>query len=360
MGHEEERDLWALLEQLDRAIPPGTRAIGNADDDPLVQAARRLAQGPTVRLTPAAQARIEARLRAHAAVQAVSPGRRGLFRQRLSPLLRAAAVLAIVLVLGLLGVAQASADSLPGDRLYPVKRAIEDARLTLVSAQSEPALRLEFAARRLDEFERLLASRQVYPSALFQASAHLDRALDLLAARHGDRARLDERIASLTRQQTALIARAEALATFDNYQQLGAAQRRNLAVQERLAAEGGVPDFRPDYTPTPTPTETSTPTALPTTTPTATPTPTTTPTPTPTATFTPTATLTATATITPGGTLTGTPDKGHPKAGTPTRTPPGHGPTPGLGDNPPGQGGPHPGAGNSGQPPGQDKPKGKP
>ncbi|MGQ9850715.1 MAG: DUF5667 domain-containing protein [Aggregatilineaceae bacterium] len=354
MGHEEERDLWALLERLDRAIPPGTHAIGNADDDPLVEAARRLAQGPTVRLTPAAQARIEARLRAHMTAQAGSPARRNPFRQRLSPLLRAAAVLAIVLVLGLFGMAQASADSLPGDRLYPVKRAIEDARLTLVSAQSEPALRLEFAARRLDEFERLLASRQVYPSALFQASAHLDRALDLLAAGHGDRARLDEQIASLTRQQTGLIARAEALATFDEYQQLGAAQRRNLAVQERLAEEGGVPDFRPDYTPTPTPTEIPTPTP----TATATPSPTASATPSPTATATPT--LTATATIMPGGTLTGTPDQGRPKAGTPTRTPPGHGPTPGLGDNPPGQGGPHPGVGNSGQPPGQDKPKSKP
>ncbi len=372
MGHDEERDLWALQEQLNRAVPPGTRAVGDAADDPLVQAAQRLAQGPAVRLTPAAQARIEARLRAQVAAQTDRPVQRALFRQRLLPALRVAAALALVLLVGLFGVAQASADSLPGDRLYPVKRAIEDARLALVSAQSEPALRVRFAERRLDEFERLLAQRQVYPSVLFDASAHLERALDLLAQGHGDRAHLDGRIAALTQQQTALIARAEALALFNDFQRLSAAQRRNLTVQERLVAEGGVPDFRPDYTPTPTPTETPTPTATftatPSPTPTDTPTPTPTETPTPTATFTPTPTATATptpvgtptATVTPKGTLTGTPVKGRPGAGTPTRTPPGHGPTPGLGDNPPGQGGTHPGIGNQGQPPGQTKPKDKP
>ncbi len=368
MGHNEEHDLWALQERLDRAVPPGTRAVGDAADDPLVQAARRLAQGPAVRLSPAAQARIEARLRAQVAAQASRPAQRTLFRQRLLPALRIAAVLAMVLLVSLFGVAQASADSLPGDRLYPVKRAIENARLALVSAQSEPALRVRFAERRLDEFERLLAQRQVYPAVLFDASAHLEHALDLLGRGYGDRLALSERIATLTRQQTALIARAEALAPFDAFQQLGAAQRRNLTVQERLVAEGSVPDFRPDYTPTPTPTETPTPTATFTVTPSPTPTETSTPTDTPTPTPTPTATATVSPTptgtltvmVTPTGTLTGTPVKGRPGAGTPTRTPPGHGPTPGLGDNPPGQGGTHPGIGNQGQPPGQTKPKDKP
>lgn len=365
MGHDEERDLQALQERLDRAVPPGTPAVGAASDDPLVETARRLAQAPAVRLTPAAQARIEARLQAHLAALPARSVPRSPFRWRLAPALRIAAVLAMVLLVGLFGVAQASADSLPGDRLYPVKRAIEDARLALVSAQSEPALRVRLAERRLDEFERLLAQRQVYPSVLHDASAHLSHTLDLLEAGYGDRVALSARIAALTRQQTALIARAEAVATFDAFQQLSAAERRNLAVQERLAAAGDVPGFRPDYTPTPVPTETPTPTA--TFTPTATATPTPSPTPTPTPTETPTATPTATpaptgtltATVTPTGTLSSTP-RGRPGAGTPTRTPPGHGPTPGLGDNPPGQGGTHPGIGNQGQPPGQSKPKDKP
>lgn len=369
-GREEEHDLQALLERLDRAVPPGTRAVGEADGDPLVQAARRLAQGPDVHLTAAAQARIEARLRAQVATRPIHPpqSRPAPRLRHLLPALRVAAVLAVMLLVGLFGVAQAAADSLPGDRLYPVKRALEDARLALVSAQSEPALRVDVAGRRLDEFERLLARRQVYPPVLFAASEHLTRALDLLGSGHGDRARLAGQIAALTQRQTALITRAASLASFTDFQQLGAAQHRNLAVQERLAQEGGVPGFRPDYTPTPTPTatlaptETHTPTPAPPPTSTATPTPTSTPTPTPTATTTPTptATLARTGTVTITVTPSATPGKGKPKDGAPTRTPPGHGPTPGLGDNPPGQGGAHPGIGNEGQPPGQSKPEKKP
>lgn len=348
MSDKELRDPRALKEQLDRAIPPHMRSVTAGDADPLLEAARRLALGPRVELAPAARERIEARLRTQVAAAPLrAQTSRPAPRWRPGLALRAAAAVLLTLVVTLAGLSSASAHSLPGDRLYPMKRAVEGARLALVSQASEPGLRVELAGRRLDEFARLLDRRDIYPRALEDASTELERALDLLAASRGEHASLDARIAVLTRQQTALIARATPLAGFEDSLRLGQAQERNLAVQQRLADEGGVPGFVPERTPTPTSTPTPTPSPTPTPTPTPTATPTTTPTP----------TATSTATSTPTGTLTGTPGAAGKRSGTPTRTPPGHGPTPGLGDNPPGQGGPNPGIGNEGQPPGQTKPK---
>lgn len=352
MSDKDMRDPRALREQLDRAIPPHTRSVTAGDADPLLDAARRLALGPRAELAPAARERIEARLRAHAAATPLhAQASRPAARWRPGLALRAAAAILLVLIVTLAGLTGASADSLPGDRLYSLKRAVEGVRLALVSQESEPGLRVELAERRLDEFARLLERRDIYPRSLEDASAELERALDLLAAGYGARASLDARIAALTQQQTTLIARAVPLAGFEDSLRLSQAQERNLAVQQRLADEGSVPGFVPERTPTPTPTPA--PTASPT--PTPTPTLTATPTATPTLTVTPTATPTATST--PTGTLTGTAGAAGGRDGAPTRTPPGHGPTPGLGDNPPGQGGPHPGIGNEGQPPGQTKPK---
>ncbi len=344
----------ALMELLDRAIPPHTHqviAVGD-DSDPLLAAARRLALGPRPALSPAARERIEARLRAQIAA---APPRvrasRPVPRWHPGLALRAAAALFLVVVVSLAGLTSASASSLPGDTLYPIKRAIEGARLALVSQESKPGLRVELAERRLDEFTRLLDRHEVYPPALEEVSDELDRALDLLAAGHSVRAPLDARIAALTQQQTALIARAAPLAGFEDFLRLGQAQERNLAVQQRLADEGSVPGFVPERTPTPTPIPT--PTASPTSTPTASPSPTATLTATGTATPTPTGTVTITAT----GTRTAAPGAAGKRSGTPTRTPPGHGATPGLGQNPPGQGGTNPGIGQEGPPPGQTKPK---
>lgn len=61
-----------------------------------------------------------------------------------------AILVAVVLIGG--GTVVASAESLPDHPLYPVKRAVESARLLLaVSPQSKAALRVEFASRRLNE-----------------------------------------------------------------------------------------------------------------------------------------------------------------------------------------------------------------
>jgi hypothetical protein len=369
------RNFRDLIERLDRALPPHTKTVVEDDSDPLVEAARRLAQGPDVRLTDEAKRRIETRLRQQIAAQ------RSLARPRTSArsiwwqTLRYAAVVALVIALAVTGLTSASANSLPGDRLYPVKRTVEDVRLALASPNSQASLHVDFAGRRINEFEELLLKRrEYYPRALADASSELNSALNLLAEGHGSRASLDPQVADLAHQQARLVERADAL-------KLSRAQRHQLEqiagdnkiIQQRLVTEGSVPGFVPDATATPTPTatatatptatptETLTPTATPTSTPTSTPTWTATPTLTPTPTATPTATSTGTPTATPTLTPshTGNPDASlsGQNARSATRTPPGHGPTPGLGNNPPGQGGENPGVGNNGDPPGQGKDK---
>lgn len=62
--------------------------------------------------------------------------------------------LAIILMIS--GTAVVSANSLPGDALYPVKRSVEDARVLItVSPQAKENLKVEFARERLREIETL-------------------------------------------------------------------------------------------------------------------------------------------------------------------------------------------------------------
>jgi hypothetical protein len=365
-----------LMERLDRAIPPHSRELGESGTaDPLVEAARRLAAGPDVTLSPAALERIEARLRQRNA-ELHRPARSR--QQHTAPrtwqfgrVLRYVAAACLMVILVVAGTARASASSLPGDTLYPVKRAIEDARLAFASSGGAAGLHVEFAGRRLDEFQKLLTRREVYPRALEEASGDLSRALNLLADGNGSRATLDPRIAELTHRQTRLVEEARPLVQYKEWWQLQNVATWNAALQQRLVSEGSVPGFAVDATPVPLPTPTFTPTSTPTHTPTATASLTPTPTATATATVTPTETPTTTFTANPAAMPTGTQRETPALAGesapaqtqeprfrgSPTRTPPGHGSTPGLGGNPPGQGGDNPGIGNDGSPPGKDKDK---
>lgn len=336
-------DIQNLMDHLDRAVPPHSRAVSGSEDDPLVAAAQQLAQGPAVRLSDAALNRIEAQLRQAASVR--RPVRHSDSARRSSwnvnRVLRYAAAACLIIVLSVTGVTGVSADSLPGDQLYPVKRTVEGVRLALASDNSEPGLRVGFAERRLDEFQALLVERhKLYPRALEEATAELNRALDLLAAGHGDRRELDPRIRTLAQQQARLVDRAVPLInSFNQSQQLQTVADENHAIQQRLLDEGSIPGYVPDPTAAPIPTPVPTPTPTPTATPTATPT------------YTPTPTMTPTGTLTPDALKESSGGK------KPKRTPPGHGATPGLGHNPPGHGGSNPGVGNDGNPPGRDKGK---
>jgi hypothetical protein len=84
--------------------------------------------------------------------------------------LRAACLALILLVLTTLGTVGASAQSLPGDWLYPVKLAQESFRLTLAADDANQArLRLSYANQRLEEVAALLEKNR---------TTGLDQALD--------------------------------------------------------------------------------------------------------------------------------------------------------------------------------------
>ncbi len=352
---DEARD---LSRRLDRALPPYTHNVNGTDDDPLVEVAQRLALAPRPVLSGAAQQRIEALLRERALdlqrpyIQIHS--RTSHFRPLAWVWRLSLALLVIVVLLGV-GAAQVSATSLPGDALYPVKRAFEDARLSLVSTDKEPNLRIELADRRVDEFEALLDHQRVYPRVLDEANDHLDRALNLAARGYGSRAAINRQALSLTHRQTRLIEQAVSLASVEDTQHLQALVARVEVIQDRTTTSGpnnNPPAVLPAHTVTPSPTPQPTETPLPTDTPQPTETlrpPSVTPPPTNTPRFTPTPTGTLSPTRTPSSSNAAT-------GRLPTRTPPGHGATPGLGQNPPGHGGDNPGVGNNGNPPGQDKP----
>jgi hypothetical protein len=98
---------------------------------------------------------MQAQDRARARVVAAMTGHQPVQQRRsaFGGFLRAAAVLVLILV-GMLGISRTAESSLPGDTLYPVKRLSENAQLQLGGGS---ALRQQFASRRRDEINALLA-----------------------------------------------------------------------------------------------------------------------------------------------------------------------------------------------------------
>lgn len=366
MNHEFPDEI-DLMKKLDAAIPPYQDKV-LASDDPQIAAAQRLAQGPDVRLSNVALNRIEAQLRSrmaelHPVASKPQSSRRGF---RPTPWLRYMAAACLVIIMVVSGVAQVSANALPGDNLYSVKRAIETGRLAVVSDDGEPGLRVDLATRRVEEFEKLFLERgRIYPDALEEASDELDRSLQLLGQGFGDQVEISIRIIALTSEQERLINLTLPLTSQDVQQQLDRVASDVVEIQTSALVLS--PNTKPEIVPTALPVPTWDISATPslTVSPTQTPTPSMTVSPTRTPTIVSTQTKTPTTTATPHATKT---PKPHSTTASeviptisepdtmPTRTPPGHGATPGLGDNPPGQGGDNPGTGNDGQPPGQDKP----
>jgi len=91
-----------------------------------------------------------------------------------------AIVFCALLVSGL-GFVTASASSLPGEMLYPVKRWTEQISLATASSSSQASLHVDLARRRLDEFEALAARDDVRPELMTEASTSLAAALQTAA-----------------------------------------------------------------------------------------------------------------------------------------------------------------------------------
>ena len=163
----------SLEERLDRSLA-GSRGVEGdslkkepgqnaAEIQSLLEAAAELQRGlPKLEPRAAFVRQLESRLwnRLQARRPSAQAGRllRKPWLVRALPTLLGATLVA-ALALGSLGVAQASAAALPGDRLYSVKRGIEELQLALtLDPSSDADLLGEFADERLVEIESLAAA----------------------------------------------------------------------------------------------------------------------------------------------------------------------------------------------------------
>jgi hypothetical protein len=106
-------------------------------------------------MRPAARDAIEERLRARMVKQPAPPPTSRPTQVALTQWLQIAAALLLVTVVLGAGIATASASSLPGDLLYPVKRWGESVLLQLATGPDRVGALLDSAQRRLEEFEAL-------------------------------------------------------------------------------------------------------------------------------------------------------------------------------------------------------------
>ncbi len=150
--------------------------------EPVLRAAARLhAVPPLAGLTPARRQALENRVMARLSPRknyrpAQQPGTTGLsFWQRRLTWAAASVMAVVALTATTVG---ASAGSLPGDLLYPVKQATEQVTLALTPSDARPAVHAELAQRRLQEFAALMDRGEVMPDLLHDASNQLNLALD--------------------------------------------------------------------------------------------------------------------------------------------------------------------------------------
>ncbi len=205
----------------------------------------------------------------------------------------ALATLVILVVVGRTMVVMAE-QSLPGDTLYPVKRALENVNLYLtISPEQREALRASYIHRRQEEVKQILVQRR--PVERVEVPGYIS---DIRGATwHVGEYRIYVPRETLVEGTPAVGKWVHIIAAAPGDGRLIA---RHIIVQPTAPV-----DLLPSPTPTPTPTWTPTPI------------PTATPTPIPTATFTPTPTDTPTFTPTPVPPPTNTPTPTH----TPTATP---------------------------------------
>lgn len=272
---------------------------------------------------PAFAAALEARLRGdgggRAAVRSARAGR-GPLRPpapRWIPAMAAAAACLVAVV----AVGKASTTSLPGDGLYPVKRAGESVRLAAASGRSEALLRVELADNRIDEVDGLVdryRSRAVgvpgsdvaaapvkdpriarlIERTLAEAASQMRQAAEVLLEVHDVTAL--NRLAAVAHRGRATAAQV-AVSLPETTPSADAAAGELQSIEAKaVAALQKIPPASPTPGPCATPTPTPTPSVTPA--PSGTPTPSPTPTPTPTPSVKPTPTPTPTPSPTPSPT----------------------------------------------------------
>ncbi len=160
------------------------------------------------RLSTAAQVRTLALLRARAAEKRTARRFDIAWLLRAAPRWAQIAAVAIVVVIIANGITAASASSLPGSPLYPVKRLAEQSNVLLAPTAGERArIWMNLASRRLDEVQRLVPLQpRVDPGTLDAIDDSILHALTEIASTRGtERIALLQQIIQLSvREQTIL------------------------------------------------------------------------------------------------------------------------------------------------------------
>ncbi|MCP4543980.1 MAG: hypothetical protein GY832_43255 [Chloroflexi bacterium] len=166
-------------------------------------------------LAEAAQQRARATSKSKAEIRTTNgPRRRFAFATRFIGIL-----LSFIIGVGILGggIVLAANDSLPGDRLYPVKITVEDVRLSLVFApQDRVSLTLEFVEERVSEIQALLESKDpVSEKAIARMEQHVEQSLVFAAQISSDEEIVDAlgQITAHTRSQAQVLEQAQSIAS---------------------------------------------------------------------------------------------------------------------------------------------------
>jgi hypothetical protein len=273
MNSAERRDAALLDDYLGRL----QRGEGGVDDvsreqpdaaarlDPLLQTAMRVrAAAPAGGLPAQARAAGEARLRAGLRRRVPAPASPGA-RSRPRLLRPAFVMFSLVAVIAILasgsGVAYASESSLPGDGLYPVKRAVESLRLAVsLTPEGDAGLLLEMAETRLSEVSRLsdLDREDDLPAALAGYDQAVGQLLGLARgwpseADQADLDKLQTRLARHAQVLSALQSKAPQTAQDGLRNALQRSTERQKEVKELMELRGKKPGSLPRGSPSTTP-----------------------------------------------------------------------------------------------------------
>ena len=242
---QQKSDTDRLAEALDRT-PAADPALREA-----MMTARVVRATPRPALSNAAHVRIERR-----ALEKFRARSRRARRPAQFTFVRWATALAIVLALIITstGTVAASAGSLPGETLYPVKRFVEGAQWRLASGDKRPALHIKFAETRLSEIESLAEAGHIPPGLVEDLAAETEAALTSApSASAGQQAATYAAILSMTDHQQAVLARVLAKAPEPAQAALAHAQsvsaKGNQAALEAIGKLGGVPPGQLKKTP---------------------------------------------------------------------------------------------------------------
>ncbi len=161
-------------DRLAHALDGAAQADSVGDLRELLRAADKVRSAPKPALSAAAAARIE-----HAALNRFRAQRRAARSSNRVSFTQFAIALSLVLalIIASAGTVAASAGSLPGEPLYPVKRFVESTQLSLAAGDQRAALHITFAETRLAEIEALSKRGGVPPGLIDDLAAETESAL---------------------------------------------------------------------------------------------------------------------------------------------------------------------------------------